>query len=86
MLDSAPDDEVVNEAEPDDVREVLDEDTEVVTGGAGVVDVLVDDWVLVEEVSESEAVEDVVPVVVVAIEGEGVVETTGSEDVEELEL
>ena len=86
MLDPAPVDEVVNETEPDEVTEVLEEDGDVVTGGAGVDDVLVDDWVLVEEVSESEGVEDVVLLGVVVDEGEGVVEMTGGEDVEELEL
>lgn len=88
MLASAPDDEVVAEEELDKVREVLDEDGDVVTGGAGVVDELVDDWVLVEEVSETEAVADVARLVVVE-EGEvveDVVDTTGSDDVEELEL
>lgn len=90
MLDPAPVDEVVNETEPDEVTEVLEEDGDVVTGGAGVDDVLVDDWVLVEEVSEVVAVEDVLPVAVteagVVDEVEGVIVKTGNDDVEEVEL
>lgn len=89
VLESTPDDEVVAESELDEVREVLEEDRDVVIGAAGVVDELVDDWVLVDGMSGARVVEDVVPVVVVDVreaieELEGVVEMTGCEDEEEL--